>query len=84
MSIGYVTPEANNQPLNMCFNLKYVPLCGVQNDNQVEVSHCTIFKGCACLTVSHFKLVKDFHSVLHTMLNNLGKILEKNLFHFIL
>jgi len=30
MSIGYVTPKVNNQPSDMCFNLKYVPLCGVQ------------------------------------------------------
>jgi hypothetical protein len=43
MSIGYATPKANNQPLDMCFNLKYVPLCGVQSDNQLGVSHCTTF-----------------------------------------
>ncbi len=27
-----------------------------------EVSRCTIFQGCACLCVSHFKLLKDFHN----------------------
>jgi hypothetical protein len=28
-----------------------------------EVSHCTTFQGCACLCVSHFKLLKDFHNL---------------------
>jgi hypothetical protein len=28
-----------------------------------EVSHYTTFQGCACLGVSHLKLLKDFHSI---------------------
>jgi hypothetical protein len=27
------------------------------------VSHCTTFQECACLNVSHFKLLKDFHNI---------------------
>jgi hypothetical protein len=26
------------------------------------VSHCITFQGCACLNVSHLKLLKDFHN----------------------
>ncbi len=26
-------------------------------------SHCTAFQGCACLNVSHLKLLKDFHNI---------------------
>jgi hypothetical protein len=28
-----------------------------------KVSHCTTFQGCACLCVSHFKVLKDFHNI---------------------
>jgi hypothetical protein len=27
------------------------------------VSYCTTFQGCACLSVSHVKLLKDFHKI---------------------
>jgi len=29
----------------------------------VEVSHCITFQGCACLSVSHLKLLKEFHNI---------------------
>jgi len=45
------------------------------------ISHCITFQGCACLSVSHLKLLKEFHIMLEY---NLGKILEKkNSFRFI-
>jgi hypothetical protein len=55
-------------------------------NDPLELSHCIIFQGCACLCVSHLKLFKDFLSMfLHTMLKyNLSKKLEKKLLHFIL
>jgi hypothetical protein len=27
------------------------------------VSHCIVFQGCACLSVSHFKLLKYFYNI---------------------
>jgi hypothetical protein len=29
----------------------------------IGVSHYTTFQGCACLNVSHFKLLKYFHNI---------------------
>jgi hypothetical protein len=28
-----------------------------------HVSHCTTFQGCACLSLSHLKLLKEFHNI---------------------
>jgi hypothetical protein len=50
-----------------------------------KVWHFTTFQGCACLNVSDLKLSKDFHNIFaYYVKYNLGKILEKKLFHFIL
>jgi len=49
------------------------------------VSHCTILQGCACSNVSYFKFWNIFTIFLLIILEyNLGKILEKKLFHFTL
>jgi hypothetical protein len=49
------------------------------------VSHCTVLQGCACLNVSYFKFWNIFTIFLLIILEyNLGKILEKKLFHFTL
>jgi len=43
----------------------------------IGVSHYIIFQGCACLNVSHFKLLKYFTIFLHIILEyNLKKRLE--------
>ncbi len=46
------------------------------------MSHCTTFQGCACLSVSHLKLLKTIHNIFLRILleYNLGKRLEKNKF----
>jgi len=49
------------------------------------VSHCIIFQGCACLNVSHLKILKEFHNIFaYIMLEyNFGKTLGKKKNHFI-
>jgi hypothetical protein len=32
-------------------------------DDPLWVSYCTAFQGCACLSVSHLKILKDFHNI---------------------
>jgi hypothetical protein len=50
------------------------------------VLHCTIFPGCACLNVSHLKLLKDFHNIFayYVRMQPRQKFFFKNIsFHFI-
>jgi hypothetical protein len=48
------------------------------------VSHYTTFQGCGCLSVSHLKILKEFHNIFaYIMLEyNFGKTLEKKFISF--
>jgi hypothetical protein len=50
------------------------------------MSHCTTFQRCACLTISHFKILNDFHNMFAYYVEILTKqdIRKKIIsFHFI-